>query len=646
MIKNRGIAFRLAVPVLIGAAFIFLVIFGVGYFHSRDTILRNMEESARNLAHRIAYRIESVLAPVEKVPMNLAMVIENFEPHEPKILETLRRTLIDNPEIYGSTVAFEPNSFDPGRQYYAPYLSRNGKELRISYLGGENYRYFHQDWYQIPRETGKPCWSEPYFDEGGGEILMATYSLPFFGETEGGRQVAGVITADISLEWLEKIVSEIRIYQTGYGFIISRNGTFVTHPEKRWGMNETIFSVGEARSDTVLREIGRRMIKGESGFGEFTGDHLNRRGFLFFAPIGVSNWSLGIFFPEDELMAELKEFNRKGVYLAIAGLLLLVLVVWLVSRTITRPLTALSGAAGEMATGNLEVDVPGLNRGGEVGVLARSFHHMKESLKVHIRELLETNATRERIESELNIAREIQMGLLPKIFPPFPDVSEFDLYALIKPAREVGGDLYDFYRVGDHHVCFVLGDVSGKGIAASLFMAVTMTLVKTTAAHGLNPHEILREVNAQLSRDNASAMFVTLFCGILNTRTGELRYANGGHNLPVLLRKNGEVVFLEGTDGILLGAMAELEYEMKETFLAEGDGLFVYSDGVTEAMDRNGTLYSEERLLSRLSDVHTRSACEIVEAVMRDVTLFEEGSPQADDIAMLTVRYCGNSRPE
>jgi sigma-B regulation protein RsbU (phosphoserine phosphatase) len=558
------------------------------------------------------------------------------------LLNTLRETMAANAEIFGMAVAFEPYAFEAASRDFAPYIARKEQAFEISYLGGADYRYVYHDWYQIPRETRGACWSEPYFDEGGGDILMATFSVPFF--REGGERFAGVITADISLKWLDETISAIRIHETGYGFILSRNGTFVTHPEKRWAMNETIFSIAEAWKDTTLRKIGRQMIQGKSGWVPFTGYQGGKSGFLYFAPICSSGWSLGIFFPGDELMADLNEFNRTVLFLGGVGMLLLFLVVWLVSRTITRPLTALSGAAREMATGNLEVEVPSLGTGGEVGILANSFEHLRDSLKVRIRELLETTAAKERIESELSIAREIQMGLLPKIFPPFPEAPEFDLYALIKPAREVGGDLYDFYRVGDERICFVVGDVSGKGVPASLFMAVTMTLIKMTAAKGLSPDRILREVNVQLSRDNDSCMFVTLFCGILDTRTGALQYANGGHNPPVLMRTSGEALFLEGTDGILLGVSEEFQYEMKQVMLEPGDGLLLYSDGVTEAMDEGNALYSEERLIALLTGMGNQSTAATVDGVMQSVLSFAGSAPQADDITLMMVRYCARGK--
>ncbi len=641
MKKTRGIAFRLGAPVLAGAALIFMAVLAVGYIQSRETILREVESNARNTAQQTVRRIESVLSPVEKMPESLAGVLQSLALTEGQIENVLQNALVDTPNIYGAAIAFEPYGFDASQRFFSPYLSRSGEDFRLHWLGGEDYNYFQQEWYQVPRETGLAYWSEPYFDEGGGDILMCTYSAPFFKKEGGGQKVAGVVTADISLDWLKDIVGGIHILQSGYGFIISGSGNFIVHPEAGWVMNETIFSVAEARVDMTLRSIGKQMIGGESGFVPFNGDVSGKEGYLYFAPVSADGWSLGIFFPEDELMTNLSDFNRKGILLFCGGLLLLFLVVWLVARTITRPLTALSGVAREMATGNLEIEVPNLTRGGEVGVLAESLNYMKDSLKNHIRDLLETNAAKERIESELNIAREIQMGLVPKIFPPFPDITGLDLHALIQPAREVGGDLYDFYRIDDERICLVLGDVSGKGVPASLFMAVTMTLMKMTAAKGLGPHEILKEVNSQLSRDNDAGMFVTLFCGILNSRTGEFLYANGGHNPPVLLRNSGEVVYMEGTGGVLLGAMDDLDYEMKRLTLAPGEGIFIYSDGVTEAMDVDENLYSDERLIDVLSGERPPSSTGIVDRVMESVLAFAGDAPQADDITMMAVRFLG-----
>lgn len=640
MLRRRGIAFRLGVAVLLGAATVFAAFAISGYLHSREIIARHVEENAQNLARATVHHIQAVLAPVEKVPAGLAMLLETIPLDENRIVTLLQRTLADNPDMFGMAIAFEPHAFDPARRYFSPYVARREAEIQLTYLGGDNYDYFTLDWYQVPRETGHPVWSEPYFDQGGGNALMATYSCPFFRTNERGqRQLAGVVTADITLAWLTRIVADIRILHSGYGFILAGDGTFIAHPERHWQMNETIFSIAEARDDLDLRRLGQRMIRGGSGFVPFSGDPRKRPGMLCFAPIGHSRWTFGIFFPEDELMADLSSFTRKSLYLSAAGLLLLILVVALVSRTITRPLSALAAAAGEMATGKLAVTVPGLHSGGEVGVLARSLDHMQNALDRHIRQLLETTAAKERIEGELNVAREIQMGLLPKIFPPFPDIPGLDLNALIAPAREVGGDLYDFYRLDERRICFILGDVSGKGVPAALFMAVTMTLMKMTAAKGLSPDRILREVNDQLSRDNEASMFVTLFCGILDMHNGELQYANGGHNPPILLCNGSPPVFLEETGDMLLGVMEGITYTMKRIVLQPGEGIFIYSDGITEAQDEQGQLYSEERLLTLFDQIERRPAARVVEQVMHSVNNFAGDTPQADDITMMMVRF-------
>jgi phosphoserine phosphatase RsbU/P len=631
----------MAVLVLAGTCLIFGVIFGIGYLNSRDTMLRNVETGTRDIALRTVNRIESILAPVEKIPVNLSAVLENLSFSQAQLIDTLHQTLVHNLEIFGMAVAFEPAAFDPSWFYFAPYVSRKGTGMETSFFGSDGYNYFHHDWYQIPRETETAWWSEPYFNEGGGNLLMATFSQPLYRKNQERRGLVGVITADISLDWLEQIISGLHVYKSGYAFILSQNGAFISYPDKRWIMNESIFSIAEASGDADLRAIGKRMTKGLSGFIPIREFSTKVPGFLYFAPIGVSKWSLGIFFPKDEMMADVSAFNRQVLYLAAAGIVLLALMVWLVSQSITRPLTSLSKTALEMATGNLDVTVPHPKHTDEVGVLADALIYMRDSLKIHIENLLKTTAAKERIESELSIARDIQMGLLPKESQMFPDMARVDLYAFLQPAREVGGDLYDFHPIDDSRICFILGDVSGKGVPAALFMAVTMTLIKMTAAKGFTPDRILSEVNRQLCSDNPSCMFVTLFCGIMDIQTGEVWYANGGHTPPVIIRTSARVELLEGTEGVVLGAVEDFKYEMKKITLAAGEHLLIYSDGVTEAMNGQNDLYSEERLLSSLGIFECQSSKTLVENVMADVGSFAGDAPQADDITLLAIRYRG-----
>jgi sigma-B regulation protein RsbU (phosphoserine phosphatase) len=340
-------------------------------------------------------------------------------------------------------------------------------------------------------------------------------------------------------------------------------------------------------------------------------------------------------------MADIYRLTQTVITMGIVGFLFILAVIVWIAGSITRPLRALSEAVGHIGTGNLDVELPPVKTRDEVGTLAESFGFMKASLKRYIAELKETTAAKERIESELKIAHEIQMSILPKTFPPFPHRREFDIYATLTPAKEVGGDLYDFFFLDEHHLCFAIGDVSGKGVPASLFMAITRTLIKTKAAQGLTPDKVLSRVNQDLALDNDSMMFVTLFLGILDTRTGEVEYSSAGHNPPYVLRQGGGVEPVEGTGGTALGVVEGLEYLSKKLQLRKGDTLFLYTDGVTEAVDKQEDLFSDERLMEDLGALQGKTPEEMAAGIMARVNAFSEGMPQADDITILALRYNG-----
>jgi sigma-B regulation protein RsbU (phosphoserine phosphatase) len=638
MMKNRGIGLKLILLILTSVTLIFFLIFGYNYLFSRRIIIKNVEKNARNLAQATVNRIDMVLRSVEKVPKSLAYFLESSSYSGGDMIDLLHSVVENNPEIYGSTIAFEPFAYSRNSLCFAPYFYKCKGKIEFKYIP---YKYFYWDWYQIPKELNRPAWTEPYYDVGAGNIIMSTYSVPFYKTVLGKRQLMGVVTADISLSWLQEIIASIKIGQTGYGFLVSKNGTFVTHHDEHLIMNETIFSAAEARADAPLRKLGREMIRGRSGFVPFSSLITGKKCWMVYTPLSSSGWSLGVLFPQDELMADITHLNRIVIFLALAGFLFLLVVIVLISGSITRPLRALAGAAKDIATGNLDIELPTIKSRDEVGKLADSFNYMKSSLKEYIKELTETTAAKERIESELKIAHDIQMGILHKIFPPFPDRPELDIYATLEPAKEVGGDLYDFFFMDDDHLCFTVGDVSGKGVPASLFMAITMTLIKTKATKGLSPDKVLSRVNEDLSMDNPSMMFVTVFLGILNIRTGELEYSNGGHNPPYIFHKNGDIEPLEMTNGMALGVVEDFSYQSKKFVLQKGETIFLYTDGVTEAMNEKEELFSEERLKKDINALKDKPIQEVAAGITEKVKAFSQGVPQTDDITMMILRFYG-----
>lgn len=642
--KRHPIAFKLTFFILVCAFVIVAAIVAYNFTTSRGIILAQAEENSRLLVTGTAGRIDSVLSGVQKVAENIAFSLEDATLTRKEILDLNRRVLANNPEIYGMAIAFEPYFLEKDKLFFAPYYFRSGGRIGFTMLGDTHYRYFYMDWYQIPKELGRSVWTEPYFDEGGGGVLMATYSVPFYRTVEGRSVFAGVVTADISLEWLQKLVSSIRLFDSGYAFLLSRHGTFITHPDDNLVMNQTVFSLAEERGSEQLRELGKRMLSGEPSFSSIGTVFSEKESYMFSDGLKYGGWAIGIVFPKEEMLAGVYSLSKSMIIIGIVGFVLLVLVTVGIARRITHPLRELSASAREIASGNLDLMLPEIRANDEVGDLAESFRYMKTSLKEFIQDLTSTTAAKERIESELRIAREIQMGILPKLFPAFPDRKEFEVFASIEPAKEVGGDLYDFFFVDDKHFCFLVGDVSGKGVPAAFFMAVTKTLLKVVAERGLDPGEILTKVNADLSSENESCMFVTLFLAIMDIDTGETRYANAGHNPPIYLPCGGKPEWIPPLGEPVAGIMDTMVYSTKTMTLRPGDIVFIYTDGVTEAMDPENNLFSEERLLGLLGRDDEPFAPKLVKDVAASIKEFARGAEQSDDITMLAMQFMGQCK--
>lgn len=344
---------------------------------------------------------------------------------------------------------------------------------------------------------------------------------------------------------------------------------------------------------------------------------------------------------------------REVVFMNILLGIIIFFIVWLISHflliRIFSPISNLTSYTHELMDANFrlpekkqkELSVMAGQYHDEVGYLAKAFSEMQSKLLEYIKNLKETTAAKERIESELNIAHDIQMSLLPKTFPPFPERKEFDLYATLEPAREVGGDLFDFFFIDDDHFCFALGDVSDKGVPAALFMSVTMALIKNSFTKNLSPADMMYQINNTLSIDNQYSMFVTLIIGILNVQTGKVKYSNGGHNPPILISGANDVAYKKDISGLLVGAMEDSLYKDLTINMAAGDALFLYTDGVTEAMNPEKELFSEERLIAEMKILKDNSSKKTISALMVKIKEHVGTAPQSDDIAMMMLKYNG-----
>jgi len=390
---NRGLAFKMILYIFASIWVIFIVIFYKTQQVTRDIVFKNIKSNAEFLTRNTVNEIDKIISTIQKIPDNFSKIYQESSLTQEQMVGLLRMMVANNPEVSGAALAFEPYYPDKSQKYNSYYFYRKDGEVLFKNLGNEQYDYYLMDWYQIPRELGIPVWSEPYYDEGGGDMIMSTYSVPLFLERDGKRQFTAILTVDLSLDWLQKHVNAIKVYETGYGFVISKAGSIISHPNKDFIMNETVFSIADMQKSEVLRKIGRSMINGESSFAEieYRNARTNKLSWISFAPITLNGWSLGIVFPVDELLSDANQLKITVMALGFGGGVILLLIIFLIARSITKPLRILTEAAGKMAQGDFSLQLPRIESKDEIGRLNSIFISMQATLASTINDLQDTS---------------------------------------------------------------------------------------------------------------------------------------------------------------------------------------------------------------------------------------------------------------
>jgi signal transduction histidine kinase len=391
--QNKGLAFKLILLIFTSTAIIFSITFLYNYSISRKMVEKNLRLNAENLTNAAVLRVDKVLSTVQKIPDNYSKIIEASVYSRDEYINVLKQLVENNPEIFGAGLMFEPYYPDPSLKYNALYVYHKDEKIEFKTFG-ENVDYFTMDYYQIPKELNRSLWSQPYFDEGVGDALMTTYSVPLYKYINGRKKLIGVLGVDLSLDWLQKYLNSIKIYETGYAFLISSTGTLVSHPDKNVIMNETIFSIADAQKSQQLRTIGYNMIHGGTSFAEMEYHNLRtgKLSWIAYAPVPTNNWSIGVVFPVDELMADVNKLITNLLFIGIGGLAIILMLIILISKSITRPLSILTQAAGRFAQGNFDVLLPQIKSGDEIGKLNSSFIYMQNTLASTINDLREASS--------------------------------------------------------------------------------------------------------------------------------------------------------------------------------------------------------------------------------------------------------------
>ncbi len=622
----------------------------------RERALGLARERTSERAERYAAALDADCRAIEQVALATARFLEvHPDPSEAQLYAQLRGNVESNPLIYGSCAAFEPRAFPrsidgapasdlpvapaprprPNPDLFCPYVYRGSESLlRMDVADAYDYLDPRWEWYRVPRQSGRAFWTEPFFDEGAGNVEMVTFVAPFF----RGGVFRGTVNVDVRLEDLRRR-ARAAVRPGADVYLTSRAGVFIVAPDR------DLVMAGPARRAAVrhgrgdLSALAERMLSGHHGTETVEGP--NGRRLVFVAPISSTGWSLAGVADEAAVMGPVYDSIRKRSLAGIgaAGLVLgcvLVMGVWIV-----RPVGRLAEAVSALSAGNLDARVTGIRANDEIGRLAGAYNDMLDRLQTHVSALHRETSARQAIEGELRVARTIQRALLPRDFPEPPGVRVF---ARSEPARQVGGDFFDVFSLDGRTLMFLVADVSGKGMPAALFMAVARTLIRDLAASGSDsPGRILRRADEILRRDNRESMFLTAFLGHLDPATGVIRYANAAHPCPRVIGAGGDVRTFGRTSGTVLGILHNEFVEEYEARLEPGERLVLYTDGVTEARSASGSFFGPLALDSMLRDgaaLGTRSLCD---AIVRGVDEFQD-DVRADDLTVMVIERAAPSQ--
>ena len=619
------------------ASIVFVVALVFLFAQARYAVQREAKEHASQLLNNTALRVNTVLNQVEVATENTSWLVGRHLDTPDSMYVYARAIVENNPELAGCSISFEPYYYPRRGRFFSVYAKQENGKVSVVQEGDESYEYFFMDWYQLPKLLGHSAWTEPFLGEYPEEEVVQDKMVVSYCkriEDENGKYV-GTIASDLSLRWLSETISAVKPYPHSYSFMIGRGGTFFVHPDPEKLLYQSIFTETMEQDNPERMALGKAMVSGEEGMRMLT---LNGElCYVFYQPLGETGFSAAIVCPERDIFYGYNRLRNVVILIFILGMLIMHIILSTVFRREIAPMRSLAEQAETIADGNFDEVLLDTGRKDEIGRLVHSFSEMQRSLVKYIEEIKNTSAEKASIERELYVARDIQMSMVPRIFPPFPEREDIDLFASMTPAKEVGGDLYDFF-VENEYLYFCIGDVSGKGVPASLFMAVTRNLFRVIAQQGNSPEEIAKSINHALSAENDQGMFVTMFIGKANLKTGELTYCNCGHNPPVVCEPGKEARFLPMQYvNLALGTWDGFEFQGERIPDIREWKILLYTDGLNEAENPQYELFGNDRLIQLMNGVSQLDAEGIIQMLQEEVERHRSGASPNDDLTLLSL---------
>ena len=625
----RSIASRLALWVLIGSTLVLATVGTLLFSLVRTQILQHTHHEAAALAAHAGSQIQARIDRVAVSAQMLAAIISNRQDGAEPML---RDALLANHDIDGLAAVFKPSPNPSEAPPYSPFVSDldNGT-LTSRNLSQDAKPYWNSTWFLGGLGCTDGCWQRPFFSLSRHRQLI-NYSMAI---VHDGHPI-GIINADVTLDWLSHILGNLDKPDGAYAFVLDSDGDYLAHDNAalvgKRGTAALLDVLASDRPESVRLPVAQNPL----AHGPV---------WVYSAPIEGTRWRLGLVVPESRIYAGVRHIFLLSLVLGLLALLGVALITLLITRRTMAPLGTLTDRAEHVARGELDFELPPIGHHDEVGRLTHSFDQMRRELALHLENLARVAREKQRLASELEIAHQIQIGLLPSEHYLDAVCAYFELHAALRPARAVGGDLYSYFMLDPQRFFVMVGDVSDKGIPAALFMAQTITLAKALAPRAQTPRSLLQLLNLELCRGNDSCMFVTLLCGLLDTGSGSLVLASAGHEPPILCGR-GAPQLLDFPTGAVLGLYEDSDYPEHRLRLRQGETLLMYTDGITEASDHEQQMYGIERTVQSLAEVPPAApTAGYIERLLGDVDRFVAEAAQADDITVLALTWHGATVP-
>ena len=637
------LSFRVMLVLIVMMTIIMITVYDV----TKDTMALEAGSRYESIILNSNERIRGVLSDVYVGAINNINDIERDIDDPDKLQAHLERMVKLNMYMSSCRLIFEPDFFPQKGHYLEIYAWRDSTgTIRGKQMNEHHPDYLTHPWYKAAFERQEGDWTPPYFDRAASHQLTTTYLTHI--HDHQGRKV-GMLGADVSLEWLrlrhQRIDAENHerfekdFKDQSYSFIIDSDGTYLIHPDRERVLKKKFQEIAALTPDTADDEMAQDMMAGKSGSRRILKDGVDS--WVFYSFVKYADWTVVVVVPEAII-----HHNGNTLVLLLLGILATgLLVIYVLSHKLIqqnlKQVKRFVTAAGEMAQGNFNAELPEM-RSKEMDALRTAFMDMENSLARYVEELKTTTASNVAMEQELKIASDIQQQMLPKVYPPFPERTDIDIFGEVVTAKKVGGDLFDFF-IRDDKLYFSIGDVAGKGVPAALVMAVTRSMFRSASLSNTSPKLIVESINRSVCQSNDSFMFVTLFMGVLDLKTGHLLYTNAGHEPPVLVG-GAHTRFINVNNNIPLGLRSDWEYTEQKSLIDKGTTLFLYTDGYTEAETTEHEQFGRERMCSealRLSAEHLDSR-EFVRQIRQAERTFVHGIPQSDDISLLAIKYLGS----